>query len=73
MRYAKVKDKPELRRDMRSKAIINTGDNRAELRAARAKELKSIQEMSNLKEDVSKIKNQIGELSNLVKQLLEKE
>ena len=69
MKYAKVKENPELIRDMESKAVLNT--NLSALEAYKKKREKQ-QEIQSAVEDINTMKQDINELKTLMQRILEK-
>jgi hypothetical protein len=69
MKYAKVKENPELIRDMDSKAVLNT--NSTALQAYKKKREKQ-QEIQSAVEDINTMKQDINELKTLMQRILEK-
>jgi hypothetical protein len=69
MKYAKVKENPELIRDMDSKAVLNT--NSTALQAYKKKREKQ-QEIQSAVEDINNMKQDINELKTLMQRILEK-
>jgi hypothetical protein len=69
MKYAKVKENPELIRDMDSKAILNT--NVSALQAYKKKREKQ-QEVNAAIDDINNMKNEINEIKTLMQRILDK-
>lgn len=69
MKYAKVKENPELIRDMESKAVLNT--NLSALEAYKKKREKQ-QEIQSAVEDINTMKQDINELKTLMQRILDK-
>lgn len=69
MKYAKVKESPELIRDMESKAVLNT--NISALQAYKKKREKQ-QEIQSAVEDINTMKQDINELKSLMQRILDK-
>jgi hypothetical protein len=69
MKYAKVKENPELVRDMSSKAVLNT--NRTALQAYKKKREKQ-QEIQSAVDDINNLKQDVNELKTLMQRLLDK-
>jgi hypothetical protein len=69
MKYAKVKENPELIRDMDSKAVLNT--NSTALQAYKKKREKQ-QEIQSAVEDINNMKQDINELKTLMQRILDK-
>jgi protein subunit release factor A len=69
MKYAKVKENPELIRDMSSKAVLNT--NRTALQAYKKKREKQ-QEIQSAVDDINNLKQDVNELKTLMQRLLDK-
>lgn len=69
MKYAKVKDNPELVRDMESKAVLNT--NISAMQAYKKKREKQ-QEMRAAVDDINTMKQDINELKTLMQRILDK-
>ena len=69
MKYAKVKENPELIRDMDSKAVLNTNLNA--LRAYKKKREKQ-QEIQSAVEDINNLRQEVNELKTLMQRLLDK-
>ena len=69
MKYAKVKENPELIRDMDSKAVLNT--NSTALQAYKKKREKQ-QEMQSAVEDINNMKQDINDLKTLMQRILDK-
>ncbi len=69
MKFAKVKENPELIRDMESKAVLNT--NRSALEAYRKKREKQ-QELKSAIDDINNMKQDINDLKTLMQRILEK-
>ena len=69
MKYAKVKENPELVRDMDSKAVLNT--NVSALQAYKKKREKQ-QEIQSAVDDINNMKNEINEIKTLMQRILEK-
>jgi hypothetical protein len=69
MKYAKVKDNPELVRDMDSKAVLNT--NVSALQAYKKKREKQ-QEIQSAVDDINNMKNEINEIKTLMQRILDK-
>jgi hypothetical protein len=69
MKYAKVKENPELIRDMESKAVLNT--NVSALQAYKKKREKQ-QEVNAAVDDINNMKNEINEIKTLMQRILEK-
>jgi esterase/lipase len=69
MKYAKVKENPELIRDMDSKAILNT--NLTALQAYKKKREKQ-QEIQSAVEDINNLRQEVNELKTLMQRLLDK-
>lgn len=69
MKYAKVKENPELIRDMNSKAVLNT--NLTALQAYKKKREKQ-HEIQSAVEDINNMKQDINELKTLMQRILEK-
>lgn len=69
MTYIKVKDHPSLVRDSHSKAILNTNDIAlAKYREERDREMKKLQAV----EEVQKLRDDVDEIKEMLKKLLEK-
>jgi hypothetical protein len=69
MKYAQVKDNPELIRDMDSKAVLNT--NVSALQAYKKKREKQ-QEIQSAVDDINNMKNEINEIKTLMQRILDK-
>ena len=69
MKYAKVKENPELIRDMDSKAVLNT--NSTALQAYKKKREKQ-QEIQSAVEDINNMKQDINDLKTLMQRILDK-
>lgn len=69
MKYAKVKENPELIRDMESKAVLNT--NLSALEAYKKKREKQ-QEIQSAVEDINTMKQDINDLKTLMQRILDK-
>jgi|LauGreDrversion4_2_1035121.scaffolds.fasta_scaffold1537052_2 hypothetical protein len=69
MKYAKVKENPELIRDMDSKAVLNTNLNA--LQAYKKKREKQ-QEIQSAVEDINNLRQEVNELKTLMQRLLDK-
>jgi len=69
MKYAKVKDNPELIRDMQSKAVLNT--NLSALESYKKKREKQ-QELSSAIADINNMKQDINDLKTLMQRILDK-
>jgi hypothetical protein len=69
MKYAKVKENPELVRDMDSKAVLNT--NLAALQAYKKKREKQ-QEIQSAVDDINNLKQDVNELKVLMQRILDK-
>jgi hypothetical protein len=69
MKYAKVKENPELVRDMDSKAVLNT--NVSALQAYKKKREKQ-QEVNAAIDDINNMKNEINEIKTLMQRILDK-
>jgi galactokinase len=69
MKYAKVKENPELIRDMNSKAVLNT--NLTAMQAYKKKREKQ-QEIQSAVEDINNMKQDINDLKTLMQRILEK-
>jgi hypothetical protein len=69
MKYAKVKENPELIRDMDSKAVLNTNLNA--LQAYKKKREKQ-QEIQSAVEDINNMKQDINDLKTLMQRILDK-
>jgi hypothetical protein len=69
MKYAKVKENPELVRDMDSKAVLNT--NVSALQAYKKKREKQ-QEIQSAVDDINNMKNEINEIKTLMQRILDK-
>lgn len=69
MKYAKVKENPELVRDMDSKAVLNT--NVPALQAYKKKREKQ-QEVNAAVDDINTMKNEINEIKTLMQRILDK-
>jgi len=64
--YAKVKGHPNLIKDLNSGVILNI--NKTEIEAARLKKQRAKQQ----EEDLSNLKNEVSEIKNLLNKLIEK-
>jgi len=64
--YAKVKGHPNLVKDLNSGVILNI--NKTEIESARLKKQKAKQQ----EEDLSNLKNEVSEIKNLLNKLIEK-
>lgn len=69
MNFVKVKDHPSLKRDISTKAIINTSNSEYE-------EYKKIQETASLRSrmleiEINSLKDDISEIKNILKQLVQ--
>ena len=69
MKYAKVKENPELIRDMNSKAVLNT--NLTALQAYKKKREKQ-QEIQSAVDDINNLRQEVTELKTLMQRLLDK-
>jgi hypothetical protein len=69
MKYAKVKENPELIRDMNSKAVLNT--NQAALQSYKKKREKQ-NEIQSAVSDINNMKQDINDLKALMQRILEK-
>ena len=69
MKYAKVKENPELIRDMQSKAVLNT--NRSALESYKKKREKQ-QELKTAIDDINNMKQDINDLKTLMQRILDK-
>lgn len=69
MKYAKVRENPELVRDMNSKAILNT--NRSALESYKKKREKQ-QELNSAINDINNMKQDINDLKTLMQRILDK-
>ena len=69
MKYAQVKENPELVRDMDSKAVLNT--NVSALQAYKKKREKQ-QEIQSAVDDINNMKNEINEIKTLMQRILDK-
>lgn len=69
MKYAKVKENPELIRDMDSKAVLNT--NRSALESYKKKREKQ-QELKSAINDINNMKQDINDLKTLMQRILDK-
>lgn len=76
MNYLKVKDHPNLVRDTESKAILNiNADGLNKYRSERErilKEKKALQEVDVLKSDMETVKDDVKEIKELLRKLLER-
>jgi len=71
--YIKVDDRPDLRRDPRSGAILNI--NKSEIqnaRAAKAARLAKQEREAQLQTDVDNLKNDVHDIKSMLAQLIEK-
>jgi hypothetical protein len=69
MKYAKVKENPELIRDMNSKAVLNT--NLTALQAYKKKREKQ-QEIQTAVDDINNLRQDVNELKTLMQRILDK-
>ena len=69
MKYAKVKENPELIRDMNSKAVLNT--NQTALQSYKKKREKQ-NEIQSAVDDINNLKQDVNELKTLMQRLLDK-
>jgi hypothetical protein len=69
MKYAKVKENPELIRDMNSKAVLNT--NLTAMQAYKKKREKQ-QEIQSAVDDINNLRQEVNELKTLMQRLLDK-
>ncbi len=69
MKYAKVKENPELIRDMSSKAVLNT--NQTALQSYKKKREKQ-NEIQSAVNDINSLKQDVNELKTLMQRILEK-
>ena len=69
MKYAKVKENPELIRDMNSKAVLNT--NLTALQAYKKKREKQ-QEIQSAVDDIKNLRQEVNELKTLMQRILDK-
>jgi hypothetical protein len=69
MKYAKVKENPELIRDMDSKAVLNT--NLTALQSYKKKREKQ-QEIQSAVDDINTMKQDINDLKSLMQRILDK-
>jgi len=69
MKYAKVKENPELIRDMDSKAILNT--NLTAMQAYKKKREKQ-HEIQSAVDDINNLRQEVNELKTLMQRLLDK-
>jgi hypothetical protein len=69
MKYAKVKENPELVRDMNSKAVLNT--NLTAMQAYKKKREKQ-QEIQSAVDDINNLRQEVNELKTLMQRLLDK-
>lgn len=69
MKYAKVKENPELIRDMDSKAVLNT--NLTALQGYKKRREKQ-QEIDQTIDDINNIKQDINDLKTLMQRILDK-
>jgi hypothetical protein len=69
MKYAKVKENPELIRDMDSKAVLNT--NLTALQAYKRNREKQ-QEIDSAVEDINNLRQEVNELKTLMQRILDK-
>jgi hypothetical protein len=69
MKYAKVKENPELIRDMNSKAVLNT--NLTALQAYKKKREKQ-QEIQSAVDDINNLRQEVNELKTLMQRILDK-
>jgi hypothetical protein len=69
MKYAKVKENPELIRDMSSKAVLNT--NQTALQSYKKKREKQ-NEIQSAVSDINNMKQDINDLKVLMQRILEK-
>ena len=69
MKYAKVKENPELIRDMDSKAVLNT--NLTALQAYKKKREKQ-QEIQSAVDDINNLRQEVNELKTLMQRILDK-
>lgn len=71
--YIKVSDRPDLRRDPRSGAILNI--NKSDIqnaRAAKAARLAKQEQEARLQVDVDNLKNDVHDIKSMLAQLIEK-
>jgi DNA-directed RNA polymerase subunit E'/Rpb7 len=69
MKFVKVKDHPNLKRDIHTQAVINTSNSEYE-------EYKKIQENASLRSriienEINSLKNDISEIKNILKQIVQ--
>jgi cell fate (sporulation/competence/biofilm development) regulator YmcA (YheA/YmcA/DUF963 family) len=69
MKYAKVKENPELIRDMESKAVLNT--NLTALQAYKKKREKQ-QEIQSAVDDINNLRQEVNDLKTLMQRILDK-
>ena len=69
MKYAKVKENPELIRDMNSKAVLNT--NMTALQGYKKRRAKQ-QEIDQTISDINTMKQDINDLKSLMQRILDK-
>jgi cell fate (sporulation/competence/biofilm development) regulator YmcA (YheA/YmcA/DUF963 family) len=69
MKYAKVKENPELIRDMDSKAVLNTNLNA--LQAYKKKREKQ-QEIQSAVEDINNLRQEVNDIKTLMQRILDK-
>jgi cell fate (sporulation/competence/biofilm development) regulator YmcA (YheA/YmcA/DUF963 family) len=69
MKYAKVKENPELIRDMDSKAVLNT--NLTALQAYKKKREKQ-QEIQSAIDDINNLRQDVNDLKSLMQRILDK-
>jgi len=69
MKYAKVKENPELIRDMDSKAVLNT--NLTALQSYKKKREKQ-QEIQSAVDDINNLRQEVNELKTLMQRILDK-
>ena len=67
MAYLKVKGKPNLVRDTHTKALLNTDTSHIR---KHDKRMKDIQHQEQIDKDIDILKNDIGEIKSMLKQIL---
>lgn len=67
MTYSVIKGKPQLVRDMRSRAVINTDRGLLEQRVREKERIVEFQQVNN---DINNLKNEMSEIKSLLMQLI---
>ena len=73
MNHVKVKDEPQLVRDMHTGAVLNKDNKALQAYKQRKRFMNDLADINNLKDRVTNIENSLGNIENMLQTLIRKQ